>query len=137
MKAFIVLALVAVAAADVSHLVRGPDADAQIVEQTADVFPDQYQYAYKTSNGIAGQESGVLKNAGREDESIAVQGSSSYTAPDGAPISIVYTADENGYQPQGAHLPTPPAPQAIPEYIARSLEYIRTHPPAPESVRRI
>ena len=83
MKAFIVLALVAVAAADVSHIVRSPEADAQIVKQSADVLPDKFQYVYETSNGIAAQESGVLNNVGREDEAISVEGSSSYTAPDG------------------------------------------------------
>ncbi|KAL4707823.1 hypothetical protein ACJJTC_001769 [Scirpophaga incertulas] len=130
------LALVAVAAADVSHLVRSPEADAQILKQDADVLPDHYSFSYETSNGIAAQESGQLKNAGREDEAIEVQGSNQYSAPDGTPIQLSYIANENGYQPQGAHLPTPPAPQAIPDYILRSLEYIRTHPPKEEPVRK-
>ncbi|KAJ8721937.1 hypothetical protein PYW08_004339 [Mythimna loreyi] len=135
MKSFVaLLAVVAVVAADVSHL-RSPEADAQILKQDADVLPDQYQYSYETSNGIAAQESGALK-AGPDGEAIAVQGSNSYTAPGGEVIQTSYIADENGYQPQGAHLPTPPAPQEIPEYILRSLEYIRTHPPK-EEVRRL
>lgn len=50
--------------ADVSHL-GGPDADAQILRNEADVQPDQYSYAYQTSNGISAQESGVLTNVGR------------------------------------------------------------------------
>ncbi|KAG6440634.1 hypothetical protein O3G_MSEX001399 [Manduca sexta] len=128
MKYFIVLALVAAAAADVSHIVRHADADAQIVKQDSDVFPDQYQYSYESSNGIAGQESGVLKNVGR--------GSNSYISPEGEHIQLSYVADENGYQPQGSHLPTPPPPQPIPDYIIRSLEYIAAHPPAPEPARR-
>lgn len=46
-------------------------------------------------------------------------GSFSYTAPDGQQISISYTADQNGFLPQGAHLPTPPP---IPEEIQRAIE---------------
>ncbi|XP_028168620.1 larval cuticle protein LCP-17-like [Ostrinia nubilalis] len=133
MKSFVaVLALVALAAADVSHL-QNPEAGAQIVKQEADVGPESFAYNYETSNGIVGQESGALKNVGREDEAISVQGANKYTAPGGEVIALTYTADENGYQPQGAHLPTPPPAEPIPEYIARAIEYIRTHPPAPES----
>lgn len=69
-KAFIaVLALVAAVSADVSHLARkgnsGADADAQILRQDSDVNVESYNYAYETSNGIAAQEAGQLKNAGR------------------------------------------------------------------------
>ncbi|XP_049873301.1 uncharacterized protein LOC126371906 isoform X2 [Pectinophora gossypiella] len=134
-KSFVaVLALIAVVSADVSHLRRqsgGPDADAQVLRQDADVRPDGYQYAYETSNGIAAQEAGQLKNVGREDEALSVQGSNQWTAPDGTPIQLTYVADENGYQPQGAHLPTPPAPQAIPEYIQRAIAYNEAHPEQP------
>ncbi|KAH9636002.1 hypothetical protein HF086_005854 [Spodoptera exigua] len=138
MKSFVaLLAVVAVVAADVSHLARNPEADAQIVRQDADVLPDQYKYAYETSNGIVAEEAGVLKNVGTEGEAISVQGSNSYTAPNGQVIRLVYTSDEFGYQPQGEHLPTPPAPQPIPEYIERALEYIRTHPPKVEPSGRL
>ncbi|KAM3962630.1 cuticular protein RR-1 motif 3 [Aphomia sociella] len=138
MKSFVaILALVAVAAADVSHLARGPEADAQILKQEADVLPDNYNYAYETSNGIAAQERGQLKNVGREDEAIEVQGSNQYTAPDGTPIQISYVANEFGYQPQGSHLPTPPPPQPIPEYIQRAIAYIAANPPKPEPIRRL
>lgn len=43
-------------------------------------------------------------------------GSFSYTAPDGQRISVQYVADENGFRPVGAHLPTPPP---IPDAILR------------------
>ena len=37
------------------------------------------------------------------------KGSYSYTAPDGAQISVNWVADQNGFQPTGQHLPTPPS----------------------------
>lgn len=49
----------------------------------------------------------------------AVSGSYSYTGPDGVQYSITYTADEEGFHPQGAHLPTPPP---IPPEIQRGVE---------------
>ncbi|XP_034832080.1 cuticle protein CP14.6-like [Maniola hyperantus] len=120
MKSFIaIFALVAVAAADVAHLRTG-EKEAVILKQDADVFPDQYQYAYETSNGISAQEQGVLKNVGLENEGIAAIGGYSYTGDDGVPVAVRYTADENGYQAEGSHIPVPPP---IPEYIARSIAY--------------
>lgn len=74
-----------------------------------------YSYAYETGNGIAAQEQGYQK---AQDTQYA-EGSFSYTGTDGAQYAISYTADENGFQPQGAHLPTPPP---IPEEILRSVE---------------
>lgn len=62
---------------------------------------------------------------GPEGPAVAAQGSFQYTAPDGTPISIQYTADENGFVPQGAHLPVAPE---IPPAIARALEWIAAHP---------
>lgn len=67
-----------------------------------------------------------MKNLGNpEQETQFAQGGYQYTAPDGTRISLTYTADENGFVPQGAHLPTPPP---IPEAIQRALEYIAAHP---------
>ncbi|XP_034482332.1 pupal cuticle protein Edg-78E-like [Drosophila innubila] len=83
-----------------------------------DITPEgNYQYSLETSNGISAQESGLAGHS--------VQGKSSYYSPEGELIEVFYVADENGYQPQGSHLPTPPP---IPAAIQKSLEYIRTHP---------
>lgn len=56
---------------------------------------------------------------GGEEGIQSASGSFSYTAPDGTNIKLEYTADENGFQPVGDHLPTPPP---IPPEILKSLE---------------
>lgn len=77
------------------------DADAIVLAQNQVVNPDgSYSYNWETSNGIQAQESGV--------GGVQASGSFSYTSADGVPVAISYIADENGYQPQGDLLPTPP-----------------------------
>lgn len=73
-----------------------------------------YQFLYETGNGINAQEQGDARGDGTQ-----AQGSFSYTAPDGQQIQLQYTADENGYNPQGAHIPTPPP---IPPEIQKSID---------------
>ncbi|XP_055307493.1 larval cuticle protein 65Ag1-like [Sitodiplosis mosellana] len=91
------------------------DAQATIVSQQADIDPQgNYQNAVQTSNGISAQEQGQLKPnpapKSAEDPTafIAVQGQFSYTGPDGQQYTVRYVADENGFQPEAAHLPVAP-----------------------------
>ena len=86
---------------------------------------------YETANGIKADARGLLNNAGSENEALSVQGSFSFVADDGQTYTVTYVADENGFQPQGAHLPVPPA---IPEEILKSLEYNAAHPEEDEEV---
>lgn len=66
---------------------------------------DGYKFAFETSDGTQRDEEGVIKNAGTDAEALSVRGSISWVAPDGQTYTITFVADENGYQPQGAHLP--------------------------------
>ncbi|KAJ9574164.1 hypothetical protein L9F63_008420, partial [Diploptera punctata] len=101
-----------------------------IVAYSNDISHDgSYAYSYQTGDGITAQESGYLKNPGQRDyEAQTVQGSYSYTSPEGTPITVTYTADENGFRAEGAHLPVAPP---IPDAILKSLDLIaRTQPGA-------
>ncbi|XP_030746749.1 flexible cuticle protein 12-like [Sitophilus oryzae] len=85
------------------------DKDAIVLRHNADnIGVDGYSYDFETSNGIAAQEQGQIVNAGSENEANQVRGQFSYTGPDGVVYSVSYIADENGYQPVGAHLPVAP-----------------------------
>ncbi|XP_073953661.1 uncharacterized protein [Choristoneura fumiferana] len=75
---------------------------------------NSYQYSFETENGIKVQERGQSQGKG-----IQVQGGYSYTGDDGQVYTVTYTADENGFRPQGNHLPTPPP---IPDAIKKSIE---------------
>nr|CAI5832553.1 unnamed protein product [Callosobruchus analis] len=92
----------------------GPQIPITRYENNPNAGDGSYSYAYETGNGIQAQEQGRA-GPGPDGGELA-QGSFSYTAPDGQRISLTYTADENGFRPQGAHLPTPPP---IPEAILR------------------
>ncbi|CRL08542.1 CLUMA_CG021335, isoform A [Clunio marinus] len=96
------------------------DQNAIVLEQNSVVNPDgTYSYVWRTSNGINAEESGI--------GGVSAQGSYDFVSDDGVPVSIQYTADENGYRATGDAIPQPPA---IPEYILRALEYINNNPPS-------
>lgn len=58
-------------------------------------------FSYESANGIKAEETGDVKNKGSDNAIQTVQGSYSYTSPEGQVIQIQYTADENGFQAQG------------------------------------
>ncbi|CAH0558100.1 unnamed protein product [Brassicogethes aeneus] len=117
MKVAIFLGLVVFTCAQVNKLNNVP-----IVRIFNDIKPDgSYNYAYETGNHIYAEEAGYLK----DPDTILAQGQYQYTSPEGQTIRLAYTADENGFRPQGGHLPTPPP---IPELILRALQWSEQHP---------
>ncbi|KAJ8667703.1 hypothetical protein QAD02_009366 [Eretmocerus hayati] len=90
--------------------------------------PDgSYRWEYETGNGIRAEEQGDFQpgKSAEEQGASSVRGSYSYRGDDGVDIALTYTADENGFQPQGQHLPVAPE---IPPAILRALEWIANHP---------
>ncbi|XP_014208555.1 cuticle protein CP14.6-like [Copidosoma floridanum] len=117
--AFAFLALVAFASA-----VEPKNEPIPILRSSEDPpSPDgSYSYSFETGNGIKAEEKGHVKDLGGEHEAMQVKGSYSYQAEDGSPISVSYTADENGFQPKGDHIPQPP------QSVLRMLEWLALHP---------
>ncbi|XP_055629606.1 cuticle protein CP14.6-like [Toxorhynchites rutilus septentrionalis] len=118
-KLYIASLLVAVAfAAPPRHSTGGRttgDADATILAQDSVINEDgSYAYNYETSNGIRANQ--------RSQDGIRASGQFGFVAPEGVDIQLSYTADENGFVPQGAHLPIePPAP----DHVIKLLQDLR------------
>lgn len=80
--------------------------DAQVLKYVNDASGNGgYAYQIETSNGIQAQEAGELKSFPEDVVAIVARGSYSYTGPDGQTYTVNYVADENGFQPDAAHLP--------------------------------
>ncbi|XP_013110240.1 endocuticle structural protein SgAbd-6 [Stomoxys calcitrans] len=80
--------------------------DVEVVEQTYENTGfDGYKFSYTLSDGTTRTEQGTVINAGTENESLSVKGSVTWVAPDGQSYTVNFVADENGFQPEGAHLP--------------------------------
>ncbi|XP_073836958.1 larval cuticle protein 65Ag1-like [Musca autumnalis] len=79
--------------------------DVEVLRSESEVGPESFQYAFETSDGTKSQAEGHLNNQGTEQEAIVVRGSYSFVGDDGQTYTVEYVADENGFQPQGAHLP--------------------------------
>jgi hypothetical protein len=73
---------------------------------------------------------GVVENPGTPVEGSAVQGSYSYTSPDGTPVTVNYVADNFGFQPVGPNIHP-----AIIKAVQRQVEEARFGPPPPAFAR--
>ncbi|XP_063587657.1 cuticle protein CP14.6-like [Penaeus indicus] len=117
--------LVAVACAD--RLYEAPAARAASDEiailRDERVIEDdgRYNFDMETANGIVMSESGSPVG---DEGAINSAGSFSYTAPDGTKVHLQYVADENGFQPQGDHLPVAPEfPHPIPQFVLDQIAF--------------
>ena len=95
------------APAKASPAAASADAQATIVSSSfTDDGAGNFAYAYETSNTIKANAKGQLKDisipAGADASAASTgkgevqEGSFSYTAPDGTPITVTWIADENG-----------------------------------------
>merc|ERR1712243_349533 len=84
----------------------------------------KYSHGFEAANGIKMSEEGQQKHFGDKPEegygSVA-RGSYPYEL-EGVTHTINWVADENGFQPTGAHLPVAPP---MPEYVVQMLAELR------------
>ncbi|CAG7835645.1 unnamed protein product [Allacma fusca] len=119
MKLVIIVSVIAAASAQLRT-----QPEVQVIQDVREINEDgSFRYISELSDGTRAESAGYIKNPNApEDERIqSVSGAYSHYSPEGEYLTVTYTADENGFQPQGAHLPTPPP---IPEAIQRALDII-------------
>ncbi|EDW17487.1 larval cuticle protein 65Ag1 [Drosophila mojavensis] len=97
-------ALVCLACVSVQAAPPAAQEEAQVLRYDSDVQPESYKFSLDTSDK-AHYEEGQLKNVGTDHEAIAVRGYYTYVGDDGKTYTVKYVADENGFQPEGDHLP--------------------------------
>ncbi|XP_017783110.1 PREDICTED: flexible cuticle protein 12-like [Nicrophorus vespilloides] len=82
------------------------DEHAEVLKyENENIGVDGFRYAYETSNGISEAAEGQLNNVGTENEAISVRGHFTFVGADGVTYTVNYVADENGFQPEGDHIP--------------------------------
>jgi len=85
-----------------------------------------YSFSFENDDGSKVSQEGQHKIIDDEHAIESISGSYSYNDVNGQPVMVTYTADENGFRPVGAHLPTAPP---IPLEILRSLRFLATAKP--------
>ncbi|XP_055843601.1 pupal cuticle protein Edg-78E-like [Episyrphus balteatus] len=99
-------------------------AETKTLENVISPAGEAFHYAFQTSNGIE------INSAG---DANVISGAYKYVSPEGETETLTWTADDQGFHPSGALLPTPPP---IPAYIIRAVEWNLAHPQAQESSGR-
>ena len=85
---------------------------AEVITNNAEVETDGFRYNYEIDDGTVVKATGVNNNH---------EGSYKWVSPEGESFTVNYVADENGYQPTGAHIPQPNP------LIIKAIEYIKAN----------
>lgn len=72
--------------------------------------------SYETSGGIREDVHGEQKEINGERGTV-ISGMYSYMGTDGLLYTVTYTADENGFRPEGAHFPKEVQPLPVPPVV--------------------
>uniref|UniRef100_T1GUQ0 Larval cuticle protein 8 n=1 Tax=Megaselia scalaris TaxID=36166 RepID=T1GUQ0_MEGSC len=102
---FIVLFVAIFALAAAAPIENDPKLAETLRYENDNIGVDGYHFAIETSDGTSRQETAQLKQIDSENVALVIQGSYQYVGNDGQTYEVKYIADENGFQPQGAHIP--------------------------------
>ncbi|XP_027239183.2 cuticle protein CP14.6-like isoform X1 [Penaeus vannamei] len=129
MKFLILACVAAVAVAAPQYSYDGPRAASSEEREFVPILKDDrvheedgtYNFDFEAANGIRFSQAGSPDG---DEDAVIKAGEYSYTAPDGTEIHLTYVADENGFQPQGAHLPVAPEfPHQIPQFVLDQIAF--------------
>lgn len=104
--------LVLFAVLSVSAFAAPPKVDSSDITVLSRTFSNDgnaYKFGFEQSDGQKRDETGEVKLIEKES-GIVMRGSYSFVADDGITYTVNYVADENGFQPVGAHIPVAPVP---------------------------
>ncbi|XP_013110245.2 endocuticle structural protein SgAbd-6-like [Stomoxys calcitrans] len=97
MLAFVIMSMVLVS----TWAAPQGNKDVEVLDQSyVNTGTDGYKFSYSLSDGTSRTEEGTLNN-----ESLSVKGSITWVAPDGQKYTVNFVADEEGFKPEGTHLP--------------------------------
>lgn len=82
------------------------DKDAKITRSQSDVGTDTFKYDFETSDGASQSATGQLKQIDEDNAAVVQSGSYKYIGDDGHTYEVEWTADEFGFHPKAAHIPT-------------------------------
>ncbi|XP_069984883.1 cuticle protein AMP1A-like isoform X4 [Penaeus vannamei] len=129
MKFLILACVAAVAVAAPQYSYDGPRAASSEEREFVPILKDDrvheedgtYNFDFEAANGIRFSQAGSPDG---DEDAVIKAGEYSYTAPDGTEIHLTYVADENGFQPQGDHLPVAPEfPHPIPQFVLDQIAF--------------
>lgn len=108
LQTFVFAAIVAVAFGAPQKLHKNTDDVVLVKELLHDnIGLDNYQYNFQLSDGQQREEAAHLINPGTEHAAIVVRGSYSWVDPATNQLyTVTYVADEHGFHPEGAHIPS-------------------------------
>merc|ERR1711973_192452 len=93
---------------------NGPVVNVLRDDSVAPVGAD-FRTDFELDNGVSWQEEGRAGVEGQANHA----GQFTFTAPNGETFTLNFVADENGFQPTGPHVPTPPP---MPAHALRQIE---------------